>query len=139
VRADSDIQEFFRLATGETSGPIYVCNIERNLKEVIGSTTRAVWLSKYTLDKQLHRHPEMTPGLYADVPYIVQKGVCVLEKRNHLSFLLNATATVGYWVKACIKASCGGSGIYLVTFHKCRQRDVKRVLAKCIIVRNSSQ
>jgi hypothetical protein len=139
MRANLDIQEFFQLATGERSGPIYVCNIERNLKEVIGSTTRAVWLSKYTLDKQLHRHPEMMPELYAHVPYIVQNGICVLEKRNHLSFLLNATAAVGYWMKACIKASCGGSEIYLVTFHKCRQRDVKRVLAKGIIVRNGSQ
>lgn len=81
----------------------------------------------------------MTPGLYVDVPYIVQNGVCVLEKRNHLSFLLDATATLGYWLKACVKASCGGSEIYLVTFHKCRQRDVKRVLAKGVIVRHSSQ
>jgi hypothetical protein len=134
-----DIQEFFRLATGEASDPIYVCSIDHRLSKVIGSTTRAVWLSKYTLDKQFHRHPEMTPELYIHIPYIVQNGICVVEKRNHLSFLLNATVAMGCWMKACIKSLRGGSEIYLVTFHKCRQRDVKRVLAKGMIVRADSE
>jgi hypothetical protein len=134
-----DIQEFFRLATGEASDPIYVCSIDHRLSKVIGSTTRAVWLSKYTLDKQFHRHPEMTPELYIHIPYIVQNGICVVEKRNNLSFLLNVTVAMGCWTKTCIKSLCGGSEIYLVTFHKCRQRDVKRVLAKGMIVRADSE
>ena len=135
AQADLDIKEFFRLATGEISQPIYICSIDRDLSQKIGSTTCAVWLSKYTLDKQFHRHNEITADLYEHIPYVIQNGIVVSEKRNHLSFLLNSTETIGYWIKACVKSSRDGNELYLVTFHKCRKRDVERVLSKGIIIR----
>ena len=69
-----EMNEFFRLASGEIQGPIRVGRIRPNVERALGAHTGVVWLSQYNVEKQFMRHGNLNIGYYERLPDILKHG-----------------------------------------------------------------
>lgn len=134
-----DIYEFHRLATAEAAATVSICRLPSWLAQRIGATATTVFLSNYTLRKQLTRHRDLGFDHYETMQYIIDHGIVLQnpKKPKLLYFILNAEPTLGRWVKVTIKADRTGFNLFLVSSHKIRDGDRATLSQRSVVIRDA--
>ena len=126
---------FDELLEGKLSASLPVAALEDALAERIKAKTRAVLLSKDTLEKNTLRHPELPGELYRSVQGVLDDAQLVIQDGDQtLVFLWQGEQIV----HLALKATRDGSELYLTTLHYTFERDVARVKRRGRILRDKS-
>jgi hypothetical protein len=131
-----DEDEFLALYTGQLDRPIHVCRIEDRLARHMQANTTAVWLSRWTIEKQWHKHRDMHAPQYGFLPIVLRYGIVIDDRPRHLTFIYNDTEIFGRPFKATIKATELGTEIYVQSFHFMRPRHIPGRLKRATILRD---
>ena len=109
------------------------------VSEFIGSSTVVVRLSTQTLEKLLRKHPDIFEHLLHLQQFLMEAEMIKdgREGKNTGRHLLCVAQTfcqpsgdrapVKYWFKAAIKATMDGTRLYLVSFHKIWERNLREI------------
>lgn len=107
------------------------------LVEVVGAETGFVTLSGETVHKQKRNHPELSAREYLWVPKVISYGLIVLEEakvpRLHFSYQYEE----GKRYLATVKATNDRRRMYVVRFHRARQRHTKSLIRRGRILRTA--
>jgi hypothetical protein len=125
-------QTFFDLAVGRIGGPIVVGRISTSLAGLIRSSTRVVLLSRATLDKQFHRHPEVKSQHYLMLPEILEYCEVLHQRPRLLHFITRTADMIGKNLMVTVKGTSEGHELYLTSMHLLRGRDEARVRKKYV-------
>ncbi len=126
-----DIEEFFRLATGETPGPIIVGRVPGNVQRALGVSSRTVLLSRDTLEKQMTRHRKLTlSGYYDYMPDVLQRGEAFRMPDWRVSLVLDLRHLRGYRFNIVVKSTENHEELYAISFYPLRENDWDRTLRK---------
>lgn len=126
---------FDDLLEGRSSVSLPVAALEDELAERIKAKTRAVLLSRATLEKNAMRHPELPGELYKSVQSTLDDAQLVVQDgAQTLVFLWQGEQIV----HLALKSTRDGSEMYVTTLHYSFERDVARVKRRGRIVRDKS-
>ena len=126
-----DIEEFFRLATGEIPGPIIVGRVPGNVQRALDAPTRTVFLSRDTLEKQMTRHGELTlSGYYDYMLDALQHGKAFRMPNWRVSLVLDLRYIRERRFNIVVKSTETHDELYAISFHPLRGRDWDRILRK---------
>jgi hypothetical protein len=117
----------FRLANGEIDGPIWVGRVSTRVASQVGASDTAVWLSRDTLLKQLHNHPEFGLEIYGNLDWLIRLGEFVADRRPGCFLLFSGpNADTQRRTKAALKVVRPSAKIMLLSVHTVRPRDYER-------------
>lgn len=127
--------DLLRLATEAGSPPVRIGRISAALARHLGANTTVVRLSHQTLIKQLLRHPDLRLEDYVFVDHVLSTGTVIAVRTGSLAFV---HAPVGKQdllpFKVVVKVTVDGD-LYMTTFHRLRQAEVRRILKQGRILR----
>ena len=126
-----DIEEFFRLATGETPGPIIVGRVPGNVQRALDVSSRTVLLSRDTLEKQMARHGKLTlSGYYDYLPDALEHGEAFRMHDRRVSMILDVRHAHDYRFNVVVKSTTDRDRLYAISFYPLRENDWTRTLRK---------
>lgn len=135
-----DDTELTRLLTGEKTEPIYICRIERKVASALGATTTAVWLSRYTVEKQESKHKDkkaevrkILARLYSAAPFVIENGEPRKLKEEYnkgetprVLYLHDGKPFGAKSFVVYIKAIKGGQEIYIESVYRVDDSAIRR-------------
>jgi hypothetical protein len=124
------MQDFVESPTRSTS--MTVGNLDKDMRDVLGTETPDVLLSADTMEKQLFRHPELKPETYLSLPELFDKPDAVIDYGDRRILLLRAG---GKALAAVVKATKDSGANYLVSLHEARPKSVRSMLRKGRLVK----
>jgi hypothetical protein len=98
------MQDFVESPTRSTS--MTVGNLDKDMRDVLGTETPDVLLSADTMEKQLFRHPELKPETYLSLPELFDKPDAVIDYGDRRILLLRAGGKALAAVVKATKDSC---------------------------------
>lgn len=116
-----DKNDLLALLNGERSDPVWVCEIEQHLADILGAHTRAVLLSAETIEKQKVEHPELTLDDYLRLPNLILRGLAHENRSSQIRFIVQPSGAER-GLMSVIKRTRNGNEIFAVTFHHLRLR-----------------
>lgn len=128
-----DVQDFFRLATGQIEGPIVAGRVSPHIQSVLSAQTRVVLISEYSVRKQLSRHGTVRDGVsplstyYDYVGDAIAGGDAFRFSGNRVGLVLGLQDIRHHRLQAVIKATADKSELYLISFYPLRKNDWNRV------------
>lgn len=123
---------FERFIRGEAVGIAPVGHIDGTLAAAIGSRAREVRLSSDTMGKQRVNHSELTVEEYRLLPDIMKRGLVIKENKNNvLMFFFHS----GQWYRATVKRTADGEELFLVSFHRAKAKDLRRLRRRGTVIR----
>ena len=126
-----NIEEFFRLAAGEIPGPIIVGRVSRNVQTALGVDTRAVLLSRNTVEKQMRRHGKLTlSGYYDYLPHALEHGEAFRLHDRRVAIILDVRHSRDHRLSVVIKSTKDRDGLYAISLYPLREKDWARTLRK---------
>ena len=126
-----EIEEIFRLATGEIPGPIIVGRVSGNVQHALGASSRIVLLSRDTLEKQMTRHGKLTlSGYYDYLPDAVEHGEAFRMHDRRVSMILDVRQSRDHRFNVVVKSTTGRDKLYAISFYPLRENDWTRTLRK---------
>jgi len=111
------------------------------LLDQIGSSTRLVFLSRYTLFKGKIKHPDITYEDYCTVQRLLEEGEAIKEGReqykNHIVFYSSRYEKneSGKYLAAAIKTTRAGDELFLSTIYHTTDRELNRQRVRGILIR----
>ncbi len=122
--------KILRLLHGEVIGPVTVGSVRSGIASGRGAADNNVWLSRDTLMKQLRHHPDLLPEFYEDLGWLLLYG--------HALFAEKCFYIVGAFepdspnlFKATLKVVRANRRIMLLSVHRIRESDFRRLARKC--------
>lgn len=128
------LNQLFALATG-FRGPIYAGRISRPLQRAMEAHTGAVWLSAYTLGKQLAKHPDITFEHYLQIPLALKYGAAVIDKPGSMMLIYRDQYVFQATFRLAIQRTGCGNEIYVKSFHTMRRKSANACLRKHPLIR----
>ena len=126
-----DIDEIFRLATGEIPGPIIVGRVSGNVQRALGASSRTVLLSRDTLEKQMTRHGKLTlSGYYDYLPDALEYGEAFRMHDRRVSMILDVRQSRDRRFNVVVKSTTTRHELYAISLYPLREKDWRRVLRK---------
>ena len=126
-----DIDEIFRLATGEIPGPIIVGRVSGNVQRALGAPSRTVLLSRDTLEKQMTRHGKLTlSGYYDYIPDTLEHGEAFRMHDRRVSMILDVRQSRGRRFNVVVKSTTDRHELYAIGLYPLRENDWVRTLRK---------
>lgn len=124
-----DVDHLFRLATGERNDPLYIGRMPEPWHRRIGASARSIYLSSYTLRKNLSRHKEFRLEYFEFVPWMIENGNPVRDgiNENTIHFIAPCKAMLNYSSKVTIKTTKRGHELWVTSAHAIRDRDIGRI------------
>ena len=105
------------------------CRLDRDLVRALRASTDIVKIERNYALKSAHKH-----GLhYSHFPMAaiaIEFGVAIADRPNHLTFVYDDRAVFGTWFMATVKSTQDGNELWLVTFHRYGEADVRRRLKR---------
>lgn len=102
--------------------------VDRQAQSALGASTQVVRLSPDTFSKQAARHADLTVNDYRQLPDILAGEVLVeQDERTLVAFGKRAGESKNRWWKAAIKRTGDSDKLYLVSFQKADDRELRRV------------
>lgn len=129
--ASPDFEQFVQ---GEVEGFAPVGHIDDTLAAAIGSTAREVRLSSESMRKQRENHPELSVAEYRLLPRVMQNGMVIRDKERVLMIFKR----VDRWYRATIKSTSDGHELFLVSFHRAEEKDIRRLRRRGKVIREES-
>ena len=117
------IRDFVR----DPQGTITIGRMPEAVRAAIGAHSDEVFLSADTMEKQLHRHPEMTVDDYLLAPLLLAMPDVVVAQPGQRVVLLRAGAKV---LRAAVKTTEDRLESYLVSLHYMDAGGVRRFLRR---------
>lgn len=127
-----DIDEFFRLAAGEIPGPIRAGRISRLVQSALKAETRVVWLSKFSIEKQLAKHSVARRGIkpsayYEHIEDAIFYGKPFRIHGNRIALVQDLRDLDGRRFQVVIKVTTDQQELYLLSFYALREIDWQRL------------
>ncbi|GAB4257126.1 MAG: hypothetical protein Kow0065_06260 [Methylomicrobium sp.] len=104
-----------------------VMTVPTEIAQALGANTRQVVLSPDTLVKNRQHHPDLTDSDYAKLDQIGENPTIAVKDGNRTVVLVKQDSEI-YWT--AIKATQTGKALFLTSFRKSQESDVKRLLRK---------
>jgi hypothetical protein len=125
-----DFDHLLGLHMGTRSDPMLIADVEPAIAQSIGSKTQQVFLSAQTVMKQLRHHRELPISIYRWVAPTLRKGSYLQDGPRTTIVLYTDRDNTGYNFRAYLKTTQTGHELYLASFLKMRERDLRRELRK---------
>ncbi|MBF0556605.1 MAG: hypothetical protein HQK96_18965, partial [Nitrospirae bacterium] len=126
-------QDFNAFYDGMTKGSFPVAVLSEEYKNSIGATSQVVLLSDESLAKNKANHPELTEEEYQQLPDIIADAQLIIEKNGQILVFINRG---NQWYFAVVKATSDKSELYLTSFRRTNESDVKSEMKKGKVIRN---
>lgn len=123
--------DFAKFVKGEIEGFTPVGHIDGVLAAAIGSQAREVRLSSESMRKQRENHPDLTVEEYRLLPAITKDGLVIQDKENVLMFFKRFDR----WYRATVKGTSEGQELFLVSFHRVEEKDIRRLRRRGKVIR----
>lgn len=113
------------------SGDIPIGKVAPSVRAALGAATDETLLSAETMEKQRARHPDLTPDDYLLLPLLLASPDMIVAQARRRVVLLRAGAKV---LRAAVKSTRDGSGLYVVSLHYMDAPAVRRFLRGAQVV-----
>lgn len=110
-----------------------VAELHPSILARLDGRSRSVRLSRQTATKQAERHPDVAPGAYDRLQYLLDRGTVILERPRTLVFM--AELDEGKWWRAVVKCTADRRQSFLVTFHRIKLNQIAAGCRRGVIVR----
>ncbi len=115
------------------AGDRIVAVLDDALLAALGGRSGSVRMTAETAAKQAARHPDLAPEDYERLQTVIDHGHAILQNEKTLAFVCESAD--GGWFKAVVNRSGDGRETNLVTFHKCRARQLDSARRRGVPVR----
>jgi hypothetical protein len=117
-----DFEHLLGLHTGERQDYLTICQIEAPVAAALRATTRTIFLSAHTIQKQLRRHRELPISTYRVLKPCLAFGEYRQGADRSAVVLFADTLLTNLYYRAYVKATAAGDELFLLSFLPVRER-----------------
>ena len=129
ITVDSD--DFERFVKSKIEGQALVGFLPDGLKEAIEAKTSRIFLSHETMEKQRKRHSGLKVSDYKLLPKVLEKGLVIKDgSQTHIFIHIGKKV-----YRASVKSTMKGEELYLISFTKIDQKEIRRMRKKGEVIR----
>jgi hypothetical protein len=125
-------EEWFEFVTLGKPPIVSVGRLDLALCAIIEADTSLIQMQHDYALKSLAKHKVM-PHHFRIISWTVANGICFQDKPNELTFFWRDE--YAGWFHVSIKTKRGGTELWLATFHRTTQRNIKKKLKNATILR----
>ena len=113
--------------------------VDRQAQAALGSNTQVVRLSPQSFSKQAERHADLTVDDYRLLPDILNRGILIEQANNLVVFRQRSADSANRWWKAVVKRTGDDERLYLVSYQKADDRELRRMRSQGRVIRATEQ
>lgn len=130
------LDDWVRKPDGELPAGI----VDRRAQTALGASSQVVRLSPDTFRKQLRQHADLTVADYRQLPAILNRGILIeQDERTLVAFRLREGESRNRWWKVAVKRTGNGDRLYVVSFQKADDRELRRLRRQGRVLRAVEQ
>jgi hypothetical protein len=118
------------LHLSERDDPLTVCTLRSDISAALGANTLRVTLSYATLQKQQKSHPDLLLDYYRVLPPALRMGAFYQDDRRTAVVFYTDVHQFSANFRVAIKATARGDELYVLSFFKLRDADLKAQIRK---------
>jgi hypothetical protein len=139
VMASPILDQWVDRADGELPAGL----VDRQVQAALGATTQVVRLSPGTFNQQLRSHADLTTADYRQLPQRLARGITIESDRpGHAVVFSPRTSpsnSPNRWWKAVLKRTGDQGRLYLVSYQKADDADLRRTRSRGRVIRAASK
>jgi hypothetical protein len=125
-----DLDTLYRVRDGHLDPAVVGYLAFEGLNHLRARIGAQVYLSRYSLDKNIRHHPDVDMFEYLRIPTILSEGLIITDRKDPKTVVVVYQApeldTLRY--KVAVKCAQGGHDLWVTSFHRLAPRQTKRLL-----------
>ena len=121
-------KDWRQFLAGGAGNEIAIAQVSQAIVAHLGSESEKVYLHHAYARKSVDKH-QLTPASFPLIFDTVERGTAIADRVAHVTFF-HKDPDSGKWFQVTIKRSRENDRLYLATFHRVKEREVRRRLRK---------